>query len=134
MTKKKWTLLNYSVPLVALLIVASQFFLVNTTKLNKWKGGGFGMYSELHYYYNDLVISNLKKPLDSIILQDRSVATFVMDVKRQPNNSNLKHMAQLISKYAINDTIKLQLWKPVIDSKNSKYTRELVNEYQFIKP
>ncbi len=134
MTKKKWSILTYSVPIIALIIVASQFFLVNTSRLNKWKGGGFGMYSEVHYYYNDLIVTNLTKPIDSLILEDRSIATFVMDVKRQPNDANLKHMAELVSKYATSDTIDIQIWRPLIDAKNSRYSRELMGNYQYIKP
>ena len=102
--------------------------------LSPWKGGGFGMYADVHYYYNDLIITNLNKPLDSILKQDRKVAEYVMDVKRSPNNKTLKHIAELVSKYAKNDTINVQLWKPIIDSKASTYSRVLINEYHYVKP
>ena len=133
MTKKKIKLLNYIIPIIALLVVAIHFILANTTQLSPWKGGGFGMYSEVHYYYNDLIVSNLNKPFDSIVKQDKQVAQLVMDVKRSPNNTTLKHMAELVSKYATKDTITVQLWKPKVDAKASTYSRELVNQYQFIK-
>lgn len=134
MTKKKWPILTYIVPIVALIVVASQIFLVNTSRLNKWKGGGFGMYSEVHYYYNELIVTNLNKPIDSLILTDRRIAAFAMDVKRQPNDENLRHMAELASKYATSDTINVQIWRPLVDAKNSRYSRELMGNYQYIKP
>ena len=134
MTKKTASILKYSVPVVALIVICVHFILVKTSNLNKWKGGGFGMYSEVHYYYNDLFIDNLNKPLDSIIKEDRIIASFVMDVKRLPNIGNLQKMAELASKYVSSDTVTVQIWKPLIHSKKSTYSRELVNQYQFIKP
>lgn len=133
-TKHKFKILTYSVPILALLVVIIQFILVQTTNLSPWKGGGFGMYTGIHYYYNDLVISNLNKPFDSIVKHDRQVAKFVMDVKRTPNNATFKHIAELVSKYATKDTITVQLWQPTVDTKNSTYSRTLVKQYQFIKP
>lgn len=134
MTKKKASIHKYWVPIIALLIIAVHFGLAKTSNLNRWKGGGFGMYSEVHYYFNDLVIDNLNKPLDAIIKEDKNFAGFVMDVKRLPNTKNLHNMAELASKYVSSDTVTIQIWKPLIDSKNSTYSRELVNQYQFIKP
>jgi hypothetical protein len=127
-------ILKYPVPIIAVLVIIVHFVLVKSSNLNKWKGGGFGMYSEVHYYFNDLVIDDLNKPLDSLIIEDRNIASFIMDVKRMPNNGNLHKMAELASKYVSSDTIKVQVWKPVIDAKNSTYSRELINRYQFIKP
>jgi hypothetical protein len=134
MTKKTASIITYSVPIAALIVIAVHFMLVKTTNLNKWKGGGFGMYSEVHYYYDDLVIDNLNKPLDSIIKEDKTIANFVMDVKRSPNTGNLQKMAELASKYVSSDTVTIQIWKPLINSKNSTYSRALVNKHQFIKP
>ncbi|MCK7588969.1 hypothetical protein M0G43_00125 [Subsaxibacter sp. CAU 1640] len=126
--------MSYIVPISALLVIGIQFLLIKHYKLNPWKGGGFGMYSQIHYYYNDLIINDLKKPFDSIIKQDRQVASFVMDVKRTPNKNNLKHMAELVSQYAKRDSITIQIWKPSVNAETSSYTRELLIEYQFVKP
>jgi len=134
MTKLKASILKYWVPMIALLIISIHFILVKTSHLNKWKGGGFGMYSEVHYHFNDLVIDNLNKPLDSLIIEDKNIAHFVINVKRHPNAGNLKKMAEFASKYVSSDTVTIQVWKPVIEAKNSTYSRELINQYQFIKP
>lgn len=134
MTKKKFRILNYFIPIVALLVVALHFIFSSTNNLSPWKGGGFGMYADIHYYYNDIIISNLSPPFDSIIKQDKKVANYVMDLKRCPSNSSLKHMAELVSKYATSDTLDLQIWKPSLEVKSSLYSRILIHEYQFIKP
>lgn len=134
MTKKKYPILNYFIPVVALFVVALHFIFSSTINLSAWKGGGFGMYADIHYYYNDIIISNLNPQFDSIIKQDKKVANYVMDLKRCPNSSSLKHMAELVSKYATSDTINVQIWKPKMDAEASSYSRVLINQYQFIKP
>ncbi|MEZ4803654.1 MAG: hypothetical protein R2797_12855 [Gelidibacter sp.] len=134
MSKKNWPILKYAVPIVALMIIGVHFILVRTSNLNKWKGGGFGMYSEVHYYFNEVYINNLTEPLDSLIADDKNIGNLMMDVKRMPNKMNLKKMATVMSNYVTNDTVTIEVWKPLIDSKNSKYSRELINKYQFIKP
>lgn len=132
--KKKFKIWTYSVPIVALVVVALHFLLVQTTQLSPWKGGGFGMYAEMHYYFYDIEVSHLEKPMDSVILLDRKVARFLMQLKRMPSNANLERMGQMVSKYATNDTLTIQLWKPLIDAKTSSYSRELLKQYQYIKP
>lgn len=133
-SKKKFKILTYSVPIVALVVVVLHFILVKTTQLSPWKGGGFGMYAEMHYYYYDIEVSHLNKPIDSVLLVDRKVARFLMDLKRMPNDANLERMGQMVSKYATNDTITIQLWKPLIDAKTSAYSRELLKQYHYIQP
>ncbi|MGJ8590908.1 MAG: hypothetical protein ACSHXF_00070 [Aquaticitalea sp.] len=127
-------IIRHWVPILALVVIFIHFILVHTSYLNRWKGGGFGMYTGVHYYYNDLIIDDLNKPLDSILKENRQIANFYMTVKRSPNRRNLKKMAELASKYVASDTVVIELWKPLINSKNSTYSRELVNRYQFIKP
>ncbi|PIK14204.1 hypothetical protein [Halobacteriovorax sp. JY17] len=46
MIKKNFLL--YLIPMVALVVGVIQWSLVETTLLSRWKGGGFGMYTELH--------------------------------------------------------------------------------------
>lgn len=134
MTQKKYPIFSYFIPIVALLVIAVHFILANTIDLSPWKGGGFGMYANVHYYYSDVNISNLNTTFDSIIKKDKKVANFVMDLKRCPNEARLKHMAELVSKYTSSDTIDIQIWKPSMDAKTSIYSRILINQYQFVKP
>ena len=134
MARPKVSIHKYWVAILAFLVICVHFLLVKTWNLNRWKGGGFGMYSEVHYYLNDLVIDDLITPLDSLILKDKIIANHVRAVKRIPNAGNLKKMAEAASKYVSGDTVTIQVWKPLIDSKNSTYSRELATQYQFIKP
>ena len=133
MARIKETFSNYWVPIVALLVIIAHFLLANTVNLSKWKGGGFGMYTEVHYYYNEVFIPHLDPPLTVLADEHYEIEKIMKDIKRMPNDGNLEKMAKSISKFVSSDTITIQVWKPLIDSKNATYSRELVNELQYLK-
>lgn len=134
MAKKRANIFIYWVPALALLVVAIQLVLCNTWNLTKWKGGGFGMYSEVHYYYHDVFISPLTVSLDTLQKKDANISDAIKQAKRMPFDANLKRMGELVSKYAPGDSISIQIWKPRIDAKNALYARELINQVTIIKP
>ena len=133
MAKKHGPIFNYFVPMLAIIVIISQFFLVKTTNLSPWKGGGFGMYSEVHYFYHDVYISDLNISLDSLAKIDSKFANHLISLKRMPNSTNFKKMAEYVSKYSHNDTINIQVWRPKIEARTNTYSREVKKEYQFIK-
>ncbi len=134
MAKKNGFLLKYSVPLVALLIIAVQLFMVSEHNLTRWKGGGFGMYSEMHFNFNEVIVNNLDMQLDSIKKSDTDIANKVRTLKRIPNTANLKELAQLIASHSLDSTITVQVWRPLLDTKKARYSRELINEFHYVKP
>lgn len=126
MTKAlKELLLKYGVASIAIIIITIQLFLVNTSNLNRWKGGGFGMYSEIHYYYNQIHIPGMS--VDSLAKEDNLKASlgFLM---LMPNDYNLKESAELVLKSTNHDSIHIQVWKPSINSENGIYKLVLQNE------
>lgn len=48
MTTEKRKILPYIMPITYIIIASFQLYLSKTTALSLWKGGGFGMYTELH--------------------------------------------------------------------------------------
>lgn len=52
-------LLKFGIPGLAVISIAIQFYTAHTQNLSKWKGGGNGMYTELHYIYNQVHITQL---------------------------------------------------------------------------
>ena len=133
MARIKENFSNYWVPIVALLVIIAHFLLANTFNLSKWKGGGFGMYTEVHYYYNEVFIPHLDPPLTVLADEHYEIEKIMKDIKRMPNDGNLEKMAKSISKFVSSDTITIQVWKPFIDSESANYSRELVNELQYLK-
>lgn len=134
MTKLNGYILKFPVPILAFVIVSVQMFFVNTINLTRWKGGGFGMYSEMHYHYNEVVVSNLDTPLDSLKTSDSNIAKAVNRLKRIPSTANLKKTAFLLSENMTKGNLTVQVWKPLINSKNGSYSRELLNEFRYLKP
>ncbi len=134
MKNQRANIFVYWVPALAFLVVAIQLVLCNTWNLTKWKGGGFGMYSEVHFYYHDVFVSPLSIPLDSLQKKDTNISDAIMQAKRMPSDANLRRMGELVSKYASSDTITIKVWKPQIDAKTSRYSRELMYKLKYIKP
>lgn len=122
----KTFLLKYGVPLLAVVVIAIHFFFAKTQNLNPWKGGGYGMYTGIHYYYNQIYIPGLT--VDSLIVNDLEMKTVLGRLKLMPNDNNLKKAAKLVLKTKQKDSIQIQIWKPTVNSKNGIYTRVLVNE------
>ena len=133
MIRLKDALIKYWISIAALLVIIVHFFLTHTANLSRWKGGGFGMYTEVHYYYNEIYIDHLEQPLEELADEYHEINQNMKDVKRMPNNENLERMAKSVSKFVLTDTIHVQVWKPSIDSEKAYYSRELVNEINFIK-
>ncbi|WP_179019237.1 hypothetical protein [Winogradskyella forsetii] len=122
----KELLLKYGIPGIAVIVIAIQLFFVNTQKLNKWKGGGYGMYTGIHYYYDQIYIPGLS--VDSLIEVNRDIQNAFRMLKRMPNENNLKKAANIVLKTTDKDSIHVQIWKPTVDSKNGNYSRKLYNE------
>lgn len=127
----KELLLKYGIPSLVVIVIAVQFFLVNTQRLNKWKGGGYGMYTGIHYYYNQIYIPGMS--VDSMIADDNEMKRILGRLKLMPNDDNLIKAAKFVIKTKEKDSIHIQIWEPTVDSKNAVYSRVLVNEIHFKK-
>lgn len=57
-TKLTGFLLRYGIPSTALTIAILQFFATCVTPLSRWKGGGYGMYSDYHEVHNDIIVTD----------------------------------------------------------------------------
>ena len=119
-------LLKYGIPVIAIVLIGIQLFYVNTQNLTKWKGGGFGMYTGIHFYYDQIYIPGMS--VDSLLKENRAIADAFGILKIMPNDKNLRTAAELVLKRSGKDSIHLQLWKPSVNSKNGVYSRVLFNE------
>lgn len=123
---KKEFIIKYGIPSIAVIIILIQLFFVNTKKLNKWKGGGYGMYTELHYSANQIFIPGLS--VDSLIKENHRIKNTLGYLMLMPNRYNLKKAGELILRTTHKDSIHIQIWKPVVHSKTGIYSRELIDE------
>lgn len=129
--RKKEAFLKYGIPSLAVIVIAIQLFFVNTKKLNKWKGGGYGMYTEIHYYYNQIYIPGMS--VDSLLIDNSEMKSTFGYLMLMPNKDNLEKAAKLVLKTTDKDSIHVQIWKPIVNSKNGVYSRELIDEIYFKK-
>ncbi|HUH27110.1 hypothetical protein [Gelidibacter sp.] len=118
--------LKYGIPTIAVIVIALHVFLVNTKNLSKWKGGGYGMYTEIHYFSNQIYIPGMS--LDSLLKDNREMKKTLGYLMLMPNTDNLNKAAQLILKTSQKDSIHVQIWKPIVNSKNGHYSRVLIDE------
>lgn len=123
---KKEILLKYGIPALAIVVIFVQLFLVNTKNLNRWKGGGYGMYSELHYKSNQIHIPGMS--IDSLLKDNREMKRTLGYVMLIPNTENLKKAAELILKTTKKDSVHIQVWKSTVNSKDGHFTRVLIEE------
>lgn len=124
--KTKTFFLKYGVPWLAVIVIVIHFFFTKTQNLNPWKGGGYGMYTGIHFYYNQIYIPGMSS--DSLMEANFDIKNTFRDLKIMPNDKNLKEAAELILKITEKDSIQIQIWKPTVNSENGIYTRVLVNE------
>lgn len=124
--KTKTLILRYGIPCLAVIVIAIQLFLVNTQRLSKWKGGGYGMYTEIHYHYNQIYIPGMS--IDSLLKDNREMKKTLGYLLVMPNKKNLNKAGELILKTTHKDSIHIQIWKPTVNSKNGVYSRALVDE------
>lgn len=131
MSNKGKNFFKYLVPFLALTLVGVHFALVHVKKLTPWKGGGFGMYSDIHFYYNEVYVTPIGQSLDSLAVADPNIFGAINTLKRMPSSQNLQKYAPDFYRYANSDSITIQVWKPKVNAQNATYTREIVNQYTY---
>lgn len=122
-------LFKYGVPCLAVIVIAFHIFFVRSANLSKWKGGGYGMYTGIHYWYNQVYIPGMS--VDSLIKDNDEVKWACNYLMVMPNEDNLKKVAKLVLKASEKDSIHVQIWKPTVNSKTGVYSRKLINEVHF---
>lgn len=113
-----------AVPILAVVVATTQFLLVQATGLSRWKGGGFGMYSEYHELQHDLALLSS----EGRIIPARQVPANTLRLARlwpTPNNLNRLGVA---ARPAANEAVFVQLWCLDFDLPSRILRRKLVAE------
>ena len=118
--------LKYSIPCLMVMVIAIQSYCVNVYELSRWKGGGYGMYSEIHYVFNQIYIDG--ESVDSLVEGDDSMKNTLGYLKLMPNKENLRTAAEHVLDKTNRDSIHIQIWKPTVNSENSIYSKVLIDE------
>jgi len=121
----------YAVPLLLLSVACVQLFLVGKG-LNRWRGGGFGMYSEFHYSDTVVLIKSAKGSAarqDSIVLADSIPRSLVQSVGIFPHEPSVKKLAAQVASKIKHDSFLIEVWKPSLDMDSLIYRRKLILRY-----
>jgi hypothetical protein len=129
----KGFLLKYGLPILIVSVVISQFYLAYFERLSRWKGGGFGMYSEwqpekrqVWIVVNDsaFIINNPKKHPRELVVLAHHLKFFPSDKKLISFGKKARQLLQV-------EAMKVQVWEPRLHSLENTVIRELIIEETF---
>ncbi len=124
----KW--LTSAVPALVFVVAAIQYYNVQQG-LTRWKGGGFGMYSEISFQKNEIWVSTQDSFLlvEDLLPNWQHYSKTIGDVKRFPTQETLEKLYRVIWKLDPEQTYVIEVWRPKMNMKNLNYEKSLIYEY-----
>lgn len=118
----KSVLVNAIIPTILVLVSAAQYYQVKTNNLTPWKGGGFGMYSTMHFEYREVWFFGLNEGIDPFYGNVDELGA----VRRYPSINNIELLANKVkSKYNVSN-FTVEVWEEKY-SQTGVISRELLN-------
>ena len=122
-------LIYYSVPI--LMVVIALFQIIQIPKgLTRWKGGGFGMYSEMHPNYRKVVINDSLYEKDTLKINSKKHVA-IKKYAFFPKEKYLKNLSQTLDLKS--DTLIIEVWQLDFDAKNRQLTNKKIKSDVYIK-
>jgi hypothetical protein len=124
---------KYALPLLIVTVAIHQFYMVYRHNLTRWRGGGFGMYSEMHPMHRQVWIGNqdsMWHASDPKITK-RAVANKANSVRYMPNEKSLLQLAGFAAKQYKMHSLRVQVWEPVLNPENNSLSRKLILEVHY---
>jgi len=122
-------LLFYTIPLLMLGIVIFQLNQI-PKGLTRWKGGGFGMYSEIHPVFRQVVINDSLIKIDTLsknIKKRAAVKRYAFYPKKEYRLNMIKQLQWPT------DTMKIEVWQLFFESKTQHLTKKIIHQDVYIK-
>lgn len=122
------------IPLLLISFFVAQLWQSNQGQLTRWKGGGFGMYTDIHWSSNQVWIGNRTRWFSGDTLNEligRENQRYLGRVQRNPSDENMLDLANLIMERGELNECFLQVWRAEIDSECTTYHRVLVTEMYY---
>lgn len=128
---KKW-IAFYALPAMVFIVALFQIYLTQTTTLSRWKGGGFGMYTDINSGQNIIVVNQA-------IFNTNMMQNVDEDTKRKakinllykPDDKSVKVFYDLLNN--VTDTTTVQIYQPQLNAKTNTQNYNLIYEKVFIK-
>lgn len=124
---------KYALPLLIITVAIHQFYMVYLHQLSRWKGGGFGMYSEMHPTDREVWIGKRDSMwcATNIKITPRAVANKANTLRFVPNQQNIEKFATFAAKQYKLDSLLVQVWEPVLNTENNLLSTKLIREVQY---
>lgn len=122
----KHKVFGYAVPIIVFILASVQF--VQTRKgLTRWKGGGFGMYTELNFPHREvwIVLPDTSMNLDKVPDFKKKHQELIRKVQRYPNPRTIAPLSAALAK-SYTDSFNIQVWLPYVDAANQKWCKRLI--------
>lgn len=110
-----------------ILIATIQLYHSHTTNFTKWRGGGFGMYSEISWQNREVWFREV--PVKSNYVDTYSEKLNL--VRRNPTNKNMKKVANHIAKKEKLDRFIFEVWDYEYSIDNCSLTKKKLNEITY---
>lgn len=116
-------------PALMLLVAGHQYYTCKYHNLSRWKGGGFGMYSEIHFGARDIWVES-DTGFYSIFVgaENYKYRSYANKARIHPQSDAMNRLAARIKADRHLKQIKLQVWEVVFDAEKLSFTRNKMLE------
>lgn len=122
------------IPLLLVGFFLAQLWHSQEGQLTRWKGGGFGMYTDIHWSSNQVWVGSREHWFSGDTLTEllgHENQRYLGRVQRNPSEENMRQLADLIMERGALEECFLQVWRPEIDEECTTYGRVLVSEMYY---
>lgn len=127
----KGLLIKYTLPAIIIVVAAFQFYQVYYHQLSRWKGGGFGMYSEVHPDWRQVWIITHDSSFKVNIQSKLFAAAYMLKIK--PDKKNAIAFASKAADHLNEDNIIIQVWEPSLDITTNRLSNIQIQESKYAK-
>lgn len=123
-----------AIPVLMVVVICVQLYSVQTAQLSRWRGGGFGMYSEYHPNTRHFWLTPPDKEAATLVVNHRKkhrqvcplLETIVSDCRRQADNRCRYRMISCLNVLAPKGTV-IRGYRPSFDP-----TQKTLNRQEFV--
>jgi hypothetical protein len=127
----KGLLLKYTLPAIIIAVAGFQFYQSNYHQLSRWKGGGFGMYSEVHPDRRQIWVITHDSSFQVNIQSKLYAAAYRLKIK--PDKKNTIAFASKAANEFDKNSITIQVWEPFLDITTNRVSRIQIQEVKYAK-
>lgn len=126
-------LLKWTLPVGMLLVICLQFYKVFSDQLTRWKGGGYGMYTEVHPQERQVWVQwgDSVKQVNTATGHSIQWHRKAVLLCYRPNAEKMKKFARDYARAHHLSSVKIQVWKPQVDARYNTLSRTLINEISY---